>query len=360
MALVLTNPEIARVLDPTAVIDALDDAYRAYAGGIGVSVPRTDAQGAPGENGATYQLGTVVGVTGGRYAALRIKSDMVFETTEGGRRRKEKYAGRPGRFLGLILLFDTGTGDLLAILHDGLIQQMRVGADSALGIRYMARRDATRLAILGAGGMAGTHLACISRVRKLDRIRVFSPTAENRARFAADWSARGLPVEAVGSAEEAIDGADIVSCCTNAIGPVLHGPQLSPGQHVTCIGGTLDAGASARIDLALRFGEATVPDELPGWDFDAQCLSFNGGGKAGAGGTRRFAEIPPERLLGFADLLSGRREGRSSASQITFSERGNIHGLQFAAVAGQVYEAAVAQRLGTELPAELFLETVRN
>lgn len=360
MTVLLTNAEIAQVLDPSVVIDTLDAAYRDYALGAGVSVPRTDSQGTPAPGGATYQLGTVVGVTAGRYAAIRIKSDMVLERTEGGRRRKEKFAGRPGRFLGLILLFDTATGDLLAILQDGLIQQMRVGADSALGVRYMARPGATRLAILGSGGMAGTHLACIARERRLSSVRVYSPTAANRERFAAEWAARGLPVEAAASPEAAVAGADIVAGCTNAIGPVIFGPYLAPGQHVTCIGGTLDADASARVDLALRFGLATAPDELPDWGFEAECLSFNAGAKAGAGGTRRFADIPPGRRLDFAELIAGRRPGRTDAAQITFSERGNIHGLQFAAVAGRLYEDARRRNLGTEFPADMFLEDIRN
>ena len=360
MTLMLTNADIAQVLRPGDVIASLDAAYSAYAEGEGVSVPRIDAQGPDGGEGATYQMGVAVGVTGGRYAALRIKSDMVFVRIDKGGRRKEKYAGRPGRFLGLVLLFSAETGDLLAILHDGLIQQMRVGADSALGIRYMARADARTLAILGSGGMAGTHLACISAERPLTRVRVFSPTKAHRDAFADAWRSRGLAVEAVDSVEAAVTGADIVSACTNAIGPVLFAPHLAPGQHVTAIGGTLDAGASARIDVALRFGNATSPEELPDWHFEEECLSFAPGGKVGAGGTRRFAEIPPERQVTLSDLISGRRPGRTGDAQITFSERGNIHGIQFAAVAGQVYEAARAAGLGLELPPDLFLEDVRN
>lgn len=360
MTLLLTNPDIAPLLEPEGFIDALDAAYRSFAMGKCVSVPRIDAQGPCNASGETYQLGLATGIADARYAAVRLKSDMVFERVSDGRRTKEKYGGRPGRYLGLILLFSIENGDLLAIMHDGLIQQMRVGADSALGVRYMARHDASVLAVVGSGGMAGSHLACISAVRRLSKVRVFSPTEANRERFAAKWRARGIDVEAVASAENAVADADIVSACTNAIGPVIFERHLRAGQHVTAIGGMLDPAAARRVDVALRFGTATAPAGMADWRFEDEALGFSTGDKASAGGTLRFAEIPEERRIMLSDLLADPGKGRRSADQITFSERGNIHGIQFAAVAGHVYEAARKAGAGTQLPAETFLEEIRN
>ncbi len=69
--------------------------------------------------------------------------------------------------MGLILVFDRASGELVAILHDGLLQKMRVGADSALGARYMSRPDSSVLAILGAGGMARAHVDAMRAVRPI-------------------------------------------------------------------------------------------------------------------------------------------------------------------------------------------------
>jgi alanine dehydrogenase len=66
------------------------------------------------------------------------------------------------------------------------------------------------------------------------------------------------------------------------------------------------------------------------------------------------------REVGFGDLIAGRAPGRTSAQQITYSERGNIQGAQFYAVAGAVYEAARREGLGRELPTEWFLQDIRN
>ncbi len=225
----------------------------------------------------------------------------------------------------------------------------------------MARKDSSILGILGAGGMARTHLACIRTVRDLRGVRIFSPTQANREQFAAEARAAGIAAQAVATPDAVFAGADLVAACTNAIGSVIHGPQLEDGQHITAIGGALDAEASARVGIGLRFGTANGPAELPDWHVEEECLSFFAGkAKAAAGGTRRWADIPAERMRSFADLLRDPARGRTGDSQITFSERGNIHGVQFAAVAGLIYEKARAAGAGTELAGDMFLESIRN
>jgi alanine dehydrogenase len=361
MSLLLDNNAIAPLVSPAEMIAVLDNAYRAHAAGRGVCAPRLDFQAPDAHDGTNYQLGLAAGMSG-PYGALRIKSDMVFESIIGGRRRKEKYCIKRGTYMGLVLLFDTGSGELLAILHDGFVQRMRVGADSALGVRYMAREDTPSLGLLGSGGMARTHVDAICEVRPIRRVRIFSPTRENRERFARELhETRGLDAEPVDAPEAVYAGADIVASCANAIGPVILGRHIEPGTHLTCIGGTFDAEANARVDIALRFGDATAPIEIVPWEFREECLSFvPGGRKAAHGGTRRFAEVPRERCLTFREFLADPTRGRTRPDQVTFSERGNIHGVQFAAVAGFVYEKARAAGVGLPLATELFVQSIRN
>jgi hypothetical protein len=84
------------------------------------------------------------------------------------------------------------------------------------------------------------------------------------------------------------------------------------------------------------------------------------GGKAAHGGTRRYADVPASRRVSFSELLGDPARGRTSPEQITFSERGNIHGVQFAAVAGLLVEKARAAGIGREFDSRLFLESIRN
>lgn len=361
MTLLLDNDEIGPLIDAREFVEAEDAAYRAFAVGEGVCTPRIDLQSVPGANGANYQLGLALGMAG-NYAALRIKSDMVFQRLVEGKPRKEKFCVAPGTYMGLVLVFDRANGELVAILHDGLLQKMRVGADSALGVRYMSRPDSSVLAILGSGGMARAHVDAMRAVRPIASVRVFSPTAANREAFAREIMERhGIAAVAVDDPDEACRGADIVASCASAIGAVIFGRQLAPGMHVTCIGGTLDPEANARVDVALRFGLAPAPAELPDLVFTEECLTYaEAGGKAAHGGTRRYADVPAERRISFAELLADPARGRTSDRQITFSERGNIHGLQFAAVCGRLVEKARAAGIGRTLDSALFLQSIRN
>jgi len=361
MTLLLTNDDLASLISPAEFVDRLDRAYRDYAVSSGICAPRIDVQSAALGPDKNYQLGLAVGMSGS-YAALRVKSDVVMRRIVGGVARKDKYCTEPGKYLGLILLFEAATGALLAILHDGLLQKMRVGADSALGVRYMARRDCGVLGLLGSGGMARAHVAAVASECVLQRVQVFSPNPENREAFAREMAElHGLDVVAVDAPEKIYNDADIVSSCASAIGPVIFGRFLKPGLHITCIGGMLDDEASDRVDAALRFGLAPAPAEAPELRLEAECMTFaEGGGKAAHGGTARYANIPSSRRVEFSELLTDPSRGRTDDRQITFSERGNIHGLQFAAVAGLLYERARAANVGQELAADQFLQSIRN
>jgi ornithine cyclodeaminase/alanine dehydrogenase-like protein (mu-crystallin family) len=77
-------------------------------------------------------------------------------------------------------------------------------------------------------------------------------------------------------------------------------------------------------------------------------------------GTRGHGVIAEDRAVYFADILKGAKQGRTSDKQITYSERGNIQGAQFFAVAGKVFELAKARGLGRELPTEWFLQDIRD
>lgn len=361
MTLLLTNDDLAQIIRPAEFIAAQDEAYRAFAAGNGVCAPRIDVQSGAIEGGGNYQLGLAVGMSG-RYAALRIKSDIVLQRLVDGVARKEKYCGQPGTYMGLVLVFDATSGVLLAILHDGLLQKMRVGADSALGVRYMARKDASVLGVLGSGGMARAHVAAIREVRPLRRVQVFSPNRTNREAFCREIEQlHGIEATAVEKADAIYRGADLVASCASAIGPMIHGSQLEPGMHVTCIGGTLDPDANRKIDIGLRFGLAPSPAELSGIAFDYECMTFaQGGAKAGHAGTSRYADLSPSQRLEFRSLIEDPARGRGSDRQITFSERGNIHGLQFAAVGGLLYERALVAGLGRRFEDTDFLQTIRN
>ena len=367
MTLLISNADVARVLTMDATIEALEASYRGLATTDTVCRPRIDVQIPTSTPGRTYQWGTMEGGSTGGYFAIRIKSDVVYEREYNGAITQEKYCGRPGLFCGLVLLTSIETGEPLAIINDGVLQHMRVGADGGIGTKHMARRDARVVGMLGSGGMARSHMEALVRVRPIERLQVYSPTPGNREAFAAEVAAtHGIEAIACDTPEAIYRGADIVAALTDSAVPVMKGELLEPGQHLINIGGggRPDTRAMERVDVYLRFGTSPAPWGKPELAIDDEYLTWAARpevsmGRKGKKGKRGVGDLR-ERMVSLGELMQGTRPGRTADEQITYSERGNLQGAQFFAVAGKVYEAARAAGLGRELPTEWFLQDIRN
>ena len=148
------------------------------------------------------------------------------------------WAHTAGGATPLVTLWNSDTGRLEAVIEAFALGQMRTGGISGLATKRMAREDADELAIIGTGKQAITQVAAVAAVRKLTRIRVFSPTPENRARFIAQLE-RLFPtvrlVEAV-SVAGAVKDAPIVTLVTRARTPILSAAMLAQGAHLNAVG----------------------------------------------------------------------------------------------------------------------------
>jgi ornithine cyclodeaminase len=136
-----------------------------------------------------------------------------------------------------VLLADGLTGQLRVLLDASTVTAIRTAAVSALATRLLAREDARRLAIVGTGVQARTHLESIPLVRPIEQVRVAGRTPE-RARAFVRELADGVPfeLEACESVEEAVRGADVVVTATSSREPVLMRSWLEPGVHVNAVG----------------------------------------------------------------------------------------------------------------------------
>jgi alanine dehydrogenase len=270
----------------------------------------------------------------------------------------------------LILLTSIESGEPLAILNDGIIQHMRVGADGGIGIKYLARQDAEVVGMIGSGGMARSHMDAIAEVRSIKKLQVFSPTRVNRERFAAEMRARlGIETVVCDAPEQVYRGADILAALTDATEPVTDGDLVEPGTHMVVVGGTgmPDPKTTAKVDRWLRFGNAPQPWGLPEFgkgrsrityaamtDADADTYLSPEGRRGGRTG------LADDRVVWLADLIAGRSAGRRSDREITYSERGNMQGAQFYPIAGRVFELMRAAGRGREIPTDWFLQDIRD
>lgn len=129
-----------------------------------------------------------------------------------------------------IQLFKPATGEPLVTMDGRLITEVRTAAVSAVATKYLARANASVLAIIGSGVQAHSHLEALKLVRRFEDVRVWSP------QHAEDFARQFDGVRAAASAEEAVRGADVVVTVTTSKTPVLSGEWLSPGTHINAVG----------------------------------------------------------------------------------------------------------------------------
>ncbi len=175
MTLLLTNDDVERALTMRDCIDVLERAYPELGEGIGVSRTVSQIFTPTGHSkDALYSFKSMDGVAPfAGIAAIRLTSEILtWPKDASGRAKKVRIGAAPnGRFVGLVLLFSTTTGEPLAILPDGVIQRLRVAATTGLAAHYLARKDASEVAMLGCGWQAGAQVQAIIEVRKVKRIR---------------------------------------------------------------------------------------------------------------------------------------------------------------------------------------------
>jgi len=355
MTLILSNDDVARLVTMPECIEVLEEAYVELAEGRGVSRTRSDCFTPTSRADALYSLKSMDGVIPKLgVGAVRINSDIVTWPKKGNNIRREKVPAAPGnRYVGLVLLFSTENGEPLAIFPDGVIQRLRVGAANALGAKYLARRDAATVGILGSGWQAGAQLMAICAVRPIETIRCFSPNADNREVFARDMSATlGVAVASVATPEDAIKNADIVMCATNTVDPIFFEHWIEPGMHLSSIKRPeIDAKAVKRCERVVIHANDGKPIHAMTRDLVVP-ERIDGHGWAAAG------DIDFDKLPTLPDLIVGRAQRRKSDAEVTCFINNLGLGYQFAAAGALLYRKAKESGTGHDLPTDWFTEDV--
>jgi ornithine cyclodeaminase len=134
------------------------------------------------------------------------------------------------------LLLDGTTGEPQALIDGASLTLWRTAAASALAADYLARPDASRLLVIGAGALSRYLARAHSALRPIREIAVWNRTPENAERVAADLAADGFETRVVEDVEPALAEADIVTAATISTVPLIHGAALKPGTHVDLVG----------------------------------------------------------------------------------------------------------------------------
>jgi alanine dehydrogenase len=288
----LSGPDIDSLgLSNTEIVDAVEGAVRAHGDGRVVVEPRVhlvpDNDGAGHFNVLRGHLSAGGGQAG--VSGVKVVGDFVANYA----------AGLPSE-LGLLTLYDPGTGVPLAIMDATLITACRTGAMTAVGARYLARRDSRVLGHVGARGTAFWNVVLLDELFDLDEIRITSRRPESREAFARQLAAvTRAPVRVTATAEEVFDGADILVEASRLTepAPLLRTAVVRPGAFVVPYG-TVSA---VELDLLDVMDKVVVDDwrEAQSGRFGALRRHVDTGRLSA---TSLYAEL--------GQIVTGRRPGR--------------------------------------------------
>ena len=236
---------------------------------------------------------------------------------------------------GAVMLFSRETGELLALMNASEITAIRTAAVSAVATRLLAREDAQQLAIIGAGVQARTHLIALAAVRDIKHARVVARNIEHAQQLASEMQPKcAFPIEAVGSNEEAVRGADLIVTATSSLEPVIKRDWISPGAHVNAIG--THSPNSREIDGATMAAARIFTDRRE------SALNEAGDYLLAA----KEGLVTPESISGeIGELLIGTKTGRQSPTEITLFKSLGL-AIEDVVSADYLYQKAKSQNAG--------------
>jgi ornithine cyclodeaminase/alanine dehydrogenase-like protein (mu-crystallin family) len=323
VTLILSRRDVLDLLSLPDCIDAVERAFRLHAEGRSLGPGVLEVRAADGG----FHI-KAAGLLGERsYFAAKTNANF-----PDNRRR----FGRP-TIQGTVMLADAAHGEPLAIMDSGSVTALRTGAATAVAAKFLARRDARTATIVGCGVQGEVQLAAIAAVLPLEHAWMLD-TDHARAESAAAraGASLGLRVDAAKDLRAALRDSDVCVTCTPSHRAFVTAADVRPGTFIAAVGA--DNPTKQEIEPALIASATLVVDVLE------QCAEIGELHHALAAGLMTRAQVHAE----LADVVSGRRPGRTSHDEITvFDSSGTA--LQDVAAAIAVYEKARATGRGTEI-----------
>jgi len=323
--LVLSKEEIESVITIDDAIEAVEEGFMAYNSGKAV-IPFPVALQVPDHSGDVHiKPGYIKG-----YDTYTVKIASGFYDNP--------KAGLPASH-GMLLLFDSSTGYPLCIEVDRCyLTDLRTAAAGAVAARALAKKDISRVAVIGTGTQARMQITALSRVRDFDELRVWGRNPERVKDYVAamkdSLDATIIPAD---TAEEAVSGSDIVVTATMATSPVVKASWLSEGVHITAMGS--DSPEKQELESAvLGRADKIVVDSLK------QCVNLGEVHHAIDDGTITEGDVHAE----LGEVLLGNKSGRENDSEITVCDLTGI-AVQDVVTSQIVYERALKKKIGSSI-----------
>jgi ornithine cyclodeaminase len=238
----------------------------------------------------------------------------------------------------LVYMFSAERGNLEAVVEANHLGMMRTGAAGGVAAKWLAREDAKVAGIFGAGWQAQGQLEALAQVRKLQRVKAYSRTADKLAKF-CDQMTKKLSIDVVPAAspEEAVKGSDIVVTITTSAIPVFSGEWLAPGTHVNAAGSNSLLRREVDEKTVMMANPVVVDSRATALKEAGDLLPALEKGRLHAGALAELGEV-----------IAGIRPGRTAADQITLFESQGM-AMQDLIIAAELTKLARAQGRGSQL-----------
>jgi ornithine cyclodeaminase len=315
MALLLRESHVEQLLTMQTTLELVERVHREYSTGQAIDVPRERTRLPK--------------------AALHILQGAVPSANVFG--YKAYTSSREGvRFL--VYAFSAENGRLEGVVEANRLGMMRTGAAGGVAAKWLARPDAKVAGIFGSGWQAEGQLEALSNVRKLERVKVFSRTAQKVAGF-CERMRRKLSIDVVPAAspEDCVKGSDIVVTITTSATPVFDGEWIALGTHVNAAGS--NSLLRQEIDEAtVRKANPVVVDSRPSAMKEAGDLlpSLEKG------------RLHMGMLTELGEVIAGTRPGRTNPDQVTLFESQGM-AMQDLIIAAELVRLARGKGIGEEL-----------
>jgi len=240
--------------------------------------------------------------------------------------------------LATIMLFSAETGKMIAVMDGAYITAIRTACASAMATNALANPQTLALGILGAGVQARAHIRALARVRRINQIKIYSPSGASAAGLKREMENEvGVAIEVAKSTEEVVRASDLLVTVTTAKEPIVEPEWLKPGVHINAVGShrpdlrEIDGATLARAKVVVDSRNAIM----------AECgdilLALK---EKSVGDDVIYGEI--------GEVLAGAKPGRSSVNEITLYKSVGI-AIQDVATANLVYRKALERNVGSQV-----------
>ncbi len=320
MAIFLSSREVMSLLSMKDLIEIIENAYRQMGNGETTMLPRVSLD--------TIQSRRFLRIVPASLSAMGVAG--IKASTPSGK----------GSFVKVILIFDTTSGDLQAVIESDWISWLVPGALSAVATKYLAKKDSRVMGLFGSGRQAKSQLMAVSCVRNLELVRVYSPEKIHREEFCEEmrklYPIRIVPVD---SPELAVKGSEIIATATNSKKPIFDGNLVEPGTHINKIGAHYPE--RREVDsVCVQRSKVVADSKVRALKEEGELLIPISEGS-----------VTAEHLYGeLGEVIAGKKEGRENEREITLFLSGDA-AIEYIAVGAVAFQRAREKGAGQHLSA---------